>query len=83
MKGIKEPVETEEIYQKENGNMARKIYHSYVVLMTEKGGSNVIAVRIHTDAKKGTSDFYDHIKEWTENWNVKGIWRLYEDDFME
>ena len=81
MKGIMEPVETEEIYQKEDGKVAKRIYHSYVILLTEKKGANVKAIRVHTVEKKGTTAFYDIIKGWTENWNVKGIWRLYEDDF--
>lgn len=81
MRGIVEPVESHETFIKDNGTLGTRVYHSYVVLLTEKNGSNVKAVRIHTTEKKGTTAFYDHIKEWTENWNVKGIWRLYEDDF--
>ena len=86
MSKVIEPVETSETYFKDNGCQATRVYHSYVILLTEKGGSDVKAVRIHTDKKKGNSDFYDELeKEFPEidSWNVKGIWRLYEDDFMK
>ena len=84
MKGKREPVETLEEYFKDNGCMARRVYHSYVILLTEKDGSEVKAVRIHTIEKKGTTNFeeayHEAFPDW-ENWNVKGTWRLYEDDF--
>lgn len=86
MRGERKPVETHETYFKENGCMAHRVYHSYVVLLTEKDGSEVKAVRIHTTEKKGTTAFselfHDAFPDW-ENWNIKGSWRLYEDDFRK
>lgn len=79
-------VETYEEYLKKNGCLARKVYHSYVILLAEKNGSEVKAVRIHTDKKKGNQDFFDDLKEAfpeLDKWNVKGAWRLYEDDFRK
>lgn len=79
-------VETEETYFKDNGCMARRVYHSYVILLTEKNGSEVKAVRIHTDKEKGNDDFYAELREEfpeLDKWNVKGVWRLYEDDFRK
>jgi putative transcriptional regulator len=44
------------------------------------------AVRFETIEKKGTDAFaeafHEAFPEW-EDWNVKGSWRLYEDDFRE
>lgn len=84
MRGVRMPVETLEKYLKDNGNLAKKVYHSYVMLLTEKDGSEVMAFRFHTNEKKGTTAFYEAyheaFPEWN-NWNVKGVWRLYEDDF--
>lgn len=84
MRGVRMPVETLEEYLKDNGNLAKKVYHSYVMLLTEKDGSEVMAFRFHTAEKKGTTAFnetyHEAFPEWN-NWNVKGVWRLYEDDF--
>lgn len=53
MKGIKEPVESSETYVKDNGCLGTRVLHSYVVVLTEKDGANVKAIRIHTQHKKG------------------------------
>ena len=86
MKGQRLPVETSETFFKDNGCQSRRVYHSYVLLLTEKDGSEVKAVRFHTDKKKGNSDFeedfHEAFPEW-KNWNIKGMWRLYEDDFRK
>ena len=50
---------------------------SYVVLLSEKGGSEVKAVRLD-----GYSSKYDiKAQEMFPDWNVKGIWKLYDEDF--
>jgi hypothetical protein len=86
MKGIKEPVEKHETFVKDNGCIGTRVYHSYVVLLTEKDGSEVKAVRFSTTEKKGNDSFaeafHEEFPEW-EDWNVKGTWRLYEDDFRK
>lgn len=86
MKGKREPVQTEDIYINEKGRTSKVVYSSYVVLLTEKDGSEVKAVRFSTEKKKGNTDFaeafHDAFPDW-ENWNVKGSWRLYDDDFRE
>lgn len=83
MKGIKEPVETSETYVKDNGNLGTRVFHSYVVVLTEKDGANVKAVRIHTQYKKGQSEMMDQIEMGYPEWNIKSITRLYEDDFRK
>lgn len=85
MKGMRIPTQTEDIYYiNEKGRTGKTVFSSYVVLLTERDGSEVKAVRFSTDKKKGNSDFteafHDTFPEW-EDWNVKGSWRLYEDDF--
>ena len=83
-KGNRLPVETIETITKDNGKQSNVVYHSYVLLLTEKDGSEVKAVRFHTDKKKSNKDFNDDFHkafpDWN-NWNIKGCWRLYEDDF--
>ena len=81
-----EPVETLEEYFKENGCLARRVFRSYVALLTEKNGSEVKAVRLHTDKKKGQQELFDDLEEVfpeLNKWNVKGIWRLNEEDFKK
>lgn len=84
MRGVRMPVETLEEYFKDNGNLAKRVYHSYVVLLTEKDGSEVMAFRFHTTEKKGNAFFdkalHEAFPDW-DNWNIKGVWRLYDDDF--
>ena len=59
--------------------------HSYAVLLTEIGGSEVRAVRID-----GITSKYDQELERTlrenykeSSWRIKGIWRLCDADFEE
>lgn len=83
MKGIKEPVESSETYVKDNGCLGTRVLHSYVVVLTEKDGANVKAIRIHTQHKKGQSEMMDQIEMGYPEWNIKSITRLYEDDFRK
>ena len=86
MRGERRPVQTEDISINEKGRTVKQVWSSYVVLLTEKDGSEVKAVRFETIEKKGTDAFaeafHDVFPEW-EDWNVKGSWRLYDDDFRE
>lgn len=83
MKGIKEPVESSETYVKDNGCLGTRVLHSYVVVLTEKDGANVKAIRIHTQHKKGQEEMTKQIKLGFPDWNIKSITRLYEDDFRK
>jgi hypothetical protein len=83
MKGIKEPVETSETYVKDNGCLGTRVLHSYVVVLTEKDGANVKAIRIHTQYKKGQEEMTKQIELGFPDWNIKSITRLYEDDFRK
>lgn len=83
MKGIKEPIESSETYVKDNGCLGTRVLHSYVVVLTEKDGANVKAIRIHTQHKKGQEKMTRQIELGFPDWNIKSITRLYEDDFRK
>lgn len=83
MKGIKEPVESSETYVRDNGCLGTRVLHSYVVVLTEKDGANVKAIRIHTQHKKGQEEMTRQIELGFPDWNIKSITRLYEDDFRK
>lgn len=75
------PTEVEEIFTKPNGALGRRVLHSYVVLLTESGGSEVKAIRLDNMAIRKDEIVRKIYKEYP-GWNIKGVWRLYEDDFM-
>ena len=54
---------------------------SYVVLLCEKGGSEVKAVRLDGYTSKYDLNFQDDLKGNYPDWNIKGIWKLYDEDF--
>lgn len=81
--GERIPTQVPETYVKDNGTMGTRVYQDYAVLLTEKDGSEVTAFRYRTLAKKGQSEFADGIKAAYPGYNVKGVWRLYEDDFRK
>lgn len=83
MRGKRIPVEVEQMFIKQNGNTGRRVLHSYVALLTEKDGSEVKAVRFDEMNLTKGPELSSYIEEQYPDWNIKGIWRLYEDDFME
>ena len=58
-----------------NGRRTIKLY-SYAVLLTEKGGSEVKAMRF--DGYERKTDVY---KDIPDGWNLKSIHKLYDEDF--
>lgn len=58
-----------------DGRRTKKLY-SYAVLLTEKGGSEVKAIRF--DGYERKTDVYDEIPD---GWNMKSIHKLYDEDF--
>lgn len=81
MKGKRIPVEVHETYFNDGGNMKTRVLHSYVALLTERDGSEVKAVRFDRMALKKGPELTSYIEEHYPDWNIKGCWRLYEDDF--
>lgn len=82
MRGQRIQTQTTETFIKQNGTLGTRVWSDYAVLLTEKDGSEVKAVRIHALNKKG-SGLTEEIEEQYPEWNIKGCWRLYEDDFRE
>lgn len=80
MKGQRIQTQLTEQFIKQNGTLGTRVWSDYAVLLTEKDGSEVKAVRIRTLNKKG-SGLTEEIEEKYPDWNIKGCWRLYEDDF--
>lgn len=83
MMGERIPTQISETYFKDNGTMGTRVYQDYAVLLTEKDGSDVTAFRYRTLAKKGQSEFMKGIEAAYPGYNIKGAWRLYDDDFMK
>lgn len=81
---MKVPTEAYRVYTTTNGKEQKVRTHSYVITLTERGGSDVKAVRLNGFASQYDRDFRDEVaKICGEQWSVKGVQRLYEDDFDE
>lgn len=76
------PIPTE-VYQREfkaNGCQGRMIKkYSYVVVLCERKGGDVKAVRY--DGYTSKTDLYKVVDADHPGWKIKGVWRLYEEDF--
>ncbi len=53
--------------------------YDYVALLTERKGTEVMAVRM--DSYKRGKDVLADLDKYYPEWRVKGIWRLYDEDF--
>lgn len=78
---MKRSCETLETYFKPNGNMAHRKTYSYVILLCKKGGDEVKAIRV--DGYTSKYDMLDDVSGNYPDWNLKGIWKLYDSDFEE
>lgn len=79
---MRRPCETVEVVQKENGNFRSVKHYSYVALLTEIEGDKVLAVKYdgYTSKEDGLTS---EIEQDHPGWNIKGIWKLYDNDFRE
>ncbi len=79
---MRRPCETIEVVQKENGTYRSVKHYSYVALLTEVDGDQVKAVRYdgYTSKEDG---LIPEIEREYPGWNIKGIWKLYDNDFRE
>ena len=82
MKGTRIPVHKTEVFIKDGGTLGTREYNYYVVVLTEKDGSEVKAVRISTTNKKGNA-LTAEVNEMYPGWNIKYIAKLYDSDFDE
>lgn len=74
------PVDSYATIQKESGGYRTVHLYSYVVLLTEIDGDQVMAVRYDDYERK--TDLYCEVKNDYPGWNIKGTWKLYEEDFQ-
>lgn len=76
---MRRPCETIEVVQKENGTYRSVKHYSYVMLLTKIDDDEVMAVRYdgYTN-KEELVNAVDH-----PGWNLKGILKLYDNDFRE
>lgn len=78
--GYPEHCEQFQTIQKPNGSYKTEHLYSYVALMTSRRGDGcVLAIRM--DYCKNKTDVAMKLKEYAQAWNVKGVWRLYDEDF--
>ena len=77
---MRRPCEMIEMIQKENGNFKSVKHYSYVALLTEIEGDQVLAVRYdgYTSKEDG---LVPEIERDYPDWKIKGIWKLYDQDF--
>ena len=62
------------------GRKKTVVFHSYVAILCEKDGENVTAVRV--DGQSNKEDVIRYLGlTYTEQWNIKDIYRLYDEDF--
>lgn len=72
--------DSERITIKDNGLMKRIPLHSYVVLFTEKEGSDVMAIRYNCfENQYAVREMA--LKKYGAHWNIKEIRKLYDSDF--
>ena len=65
-----------------SGNYRTVKLHSYVVTLTEIGGDGVAAIRM--DGYQSKVDLYPELKQlYAGRWRIKGIQKLYDEDFEE
>lgn len=76
---MKRPCEIDEIIFKDNGCAKRIKTYSYVAVLTQIDGDEVKAVRY--DGYTSKFNLQDAVKNDYPDWNLKGVWKLYDDDF--
>ena len=79
---MRRPCETIEVVQNENGNFRSVKHYSYVALLTKINDDQVLAVRYDGYTSK-YDGLIDEVKADYPEWNVKGIYKLYDIDFKE
>lgn len=79
---MKRPCETIEVIQKDNGCFRSVKHFSYVALLTKINDDEVMAVRYDGYTSK-LNGLFAKVKDDYPDYNVKGIWKLYDSDFEE
>lgn len=76
---VKLPVESFRTQLSPKGFAKTVRLHSYVAMLTRKDSHEVLAVRY--DGFETKEQVHTVAAEEYEDWNIKGVWRLYDEDF--
>lgn len=79
---MRRPCETVVMVQKADGRWRNTKHYSYVALLTEIEGDQVLAVRYDRYTSKEDGLVAD-IEFDYPGWKIKGIWKLYDTDFRK
>jgi len=79
--GRRSPCKESTLIVKKNGTTKTIYTYSYVAVLAEKNGSAVKAVRMNGFERK--ADVLDTVRQEYPGWNVKCVYKLYDDDFEE
>ena len=61
------------------GRMVKARFYSYVATLCRKDGDEVMAVRL--DGYSNKEEIYRELEDEYPEWNLKGVLKLYDDDF--
>ena len=78
---MKKPTETCNTIILKNGRKKTVHLNSYAVLLCRKGDQDVKGIRCEYFQNK--TDVYKAVANEWPGWNIKGIWRLCDEDFKE
>ena len=76
---VKLPVESFRTQLSPKGFAKTVRLHSYVAMLTRKDSHEVLAVRY--DGFETKEQVHTVAAKEYEDWNIKGVWRLYDEDF--
>lgn len=69
--------------QTPSGHWKTECLHSYVVLLTSSGKDDFCVTAVRMDYCANKQEAAEKFKQeaYAPDWNIKGIWRLYDEDF--
>ena len=76
---MRRPTEVTEYTTTVSGRTRKETFYSYVATLARKIGYEVLAVRY--DHQQNKVEVYKHIQEDYPDWNLKGVLKLYDEDF--
>ena len=76
---MRKPTEYTDFVMSDSGRMKKATFYSYVATLCRKDGDEVMAVRF--DGYANRVDLYPVIRSEYQDWNLKGVLKLYDDDF--
>lgn len=76
---MQRPTMYKDFVQSSTGRLVKASFYSYVATLCKKDGDEVMAIRL--DGFSNKVDVYHEIAENYPEWNLKGVLKLYDDDF--